>query len=244
RQRQQDHRRTLGVLLLLNEILRGAPIPPITLAAVAAQAAVFLELIPFLSSRYTQSLCLLPSRIMKRKEWIRLFAPLIMHADGMHLYYNMISFIWKGRRLEPLLGPIRYALTLLSLAAASAVITVGVSSLMDDFMPGSNYSSQCAVGFSGVIFALKVLSSTYTPEDVWLMGWLPVPSRYACWAELILIQMLSPNASFVGHLAGILAGLLYTMGPLRRTVEAVASVVEGVMGGGAGGGEWREQRQR
>lgn len=37
RQRQQDHRRTLGVLLLLNEILRGAPVPPITLAAVAAQ---------------------------------------------------------------------------------------------------------------------------------------------------------------------------------------------------------------
>ncbi|KAF8385055.1 hypothetical protein PRIPAC_74197 [Pristionchus pacificus] len=92
----------------------------------------------------------------------------------------------------------------------------------------------------GVIFALKVLSSTYTPEDVWLMGWLPVPSRYACWAELILIQILSPNASFVGHLAGILAGLLYTMGPLRWIVNGVASVVEGVIGGGEG----RQQRDR
>ncbi|GMT37493.1 hypothetical protein PFISCL1PPCAC_28790, partial [Pristionchus fissidentatus] len=94
----------------------------------------------------------------------------------------------------------------------------------------------------GVIFALKVLSSTYTPEDVWLMGWLPVPSRYACWAELLLIQVLSPNASFVGHLAGILAGLAYTMGPLRWVVDGVGAVVEGVTG--LGGGEQREERRR
>ncbi|GMT31433.1 hypothetical protein PFISCL1PPCAC_22730, partial [Pristionchus fissidentatus] len=170
RQRGRGPRQTLGVLLLMSEVMRGAPVPPVTLAAVAAQVAVFLNFVPFLSSRYTQSLCLLPSRIIKRKEWIRLFAPLIMHADDMHLYYNMVSFIWKGRRLEPLLGPVKYALTLLSLAAASAVITVGLSNVLDEMMPGSNYSSQCAVGFSGVIFALKVLSSTYTPEDVWLMG--------------------------------------------------------------------------
>ncbi len=33
--------------------------------------------------------------------------------------------------------------------------------------------------------------------------------QYVCWAELLYLQLLVPNASFMGHLCGILAGLLY-----------------------------------
>lgn len=33
--------------------------------------------------------------------------------------------------------------------------------------------------------------------------------QYVTWAELIYIQLLTPNASFLGHLAGILAGMLH-----------------------------------
>nr|KJB26900.1 hypothetical protein B456_004G265200 [Gossypium raimondii] len=34
-------------------------------------------------------------------------------------------------------------------------------------------------------------------------------ARYAAWAELILIQMFVPRVSFLGHLSGIFAGILY-----------------------------------
>lgn len=37
----------------------------------------------------------------------------------------------------------------------------------------------------------------------------PVSSQWAYWAELVVIQVLVPNASFLGHLCGILAGQLY-----------------------------------
>jgi hypothetical protein len=30
--------------------------------------------------------------------------------------------------------------------------------------------------------------------------------QYACWAELLLVQLMVPDASFFGHLCGILAG--------------------------------------
>jgi hypothetical protein len=33
--------------------------------------------------------------------------------------------------------------------------------------------------------------------------------QYVCWAELAYIQLLTPKASFLGHLGGILAGLLH-----------------------------------
>jgi rhomboid domain-containing protein 1 len=64
--------------------------------------------------------------------------------------------------------------------------------------------------YTGVIFALKVLTSHETPPGREFVGGMWVSTRYAAWIELILIHLLVPNASFMGHLAGILAGLIYT----------------------------------
>ncbi len=40
------------------------------------------------------------------------------------------------------------------------------------------------------------------------MGLFTVSGNSVYWVELIIIQILVPNASFLGHLCGILAGLL------------------------------------
>ena len=65
------------------------------------------------------------------------------------------------------------------------------------------------------------------------MHGLLVPARFAAWAELILIQMFVPGVSFLGHLGGILAGLLYLRlkasysgpNPLTRLLKGLTSVV-------------------
>ena len=44
--------------------------------------------------------------------------------------------------------------------------------------------------------------------------------RWLCWGELLWIQLISPNVSFLGHLAGILAGILYIAPPRALRVEA------------------------
>lgn len=54
-----------------------------------------------------------------------------------------------------------------------------------------------------LVYALLYLSPT---EDV--NGWR-VPVRVAAWVELVVIRLLAPDSSFEGHLAGIVAGLLY-----------------------------------
>ena len=41
---------------------------------------------------------------------------------------------------------------------------------------------------------------------------LSIPTKYLCWFELILISIISPNASFLGHLCGIFVGLMYCIG--------------------------------
>jgi hypothetical protein len=86
----------------------------------------------------------------------------------------------------------------------------------------------CAVGFSAVLFALKYVlnqtlsSSSSHPQSSILYG-LPIPLKYACWAELVIISMVTPNASFVGHLSGILAGILYCHGPQLLQVASRSS---------------------
>jgi hypothetical protein len=36
-----------------------------------------------------------------------------------------------------------------------------------------------------------------------------LPTKYICWAELVLASLLNPQASFFGHLCGILAGFIH-----------------------------------
>ena len=52
---------------------------------------------------------------------------------------------------------------------------------------------------------------------------IPIGSKYAVWAELVLIQIISPNASFVGHLAGILVGLAHIYGPIDYFIQILMS---------------------
>jgi rhomboid domain-containing protein 1 len=81
---------------------------------------------------------------------------------------------------------------------------------------------------AGVIFALKVLTSYETPPGREFVGFMWVPTRYAAWIELVLIHLLVPNASFMGHFAGILAGLIYTSTPVGTIMDDFISSVTGV----------------
>ena len=79
---------------------------------------------------------------------------------------------------------------------------------------------------SGVIFALKVLTTHYDRSGQHYFMGTPIGSKYIVWAELLYIQMISPNASFVGHLAGILVGLAYIYGPLKPFIEFIYGKVK------------------
>ena len=50
-----------------------------------------------------------------------------------------------------------------------------------------------------------------------------VHTRYAAWLELALISFLVPNASFLGHLCGILAGILYVELPIVLPILSLLS---------------------
>ena len=95
----------LGVLLLAAQIMNIGieNIPPVTLALVAAQTAIFLNFLPqyFYSAA---SVCMSTYLVWHRQDWKRLILSQFFHADDMHLYFNMASLLVKGRSLERRLG--------------------------------------------------------------------------------------------------------------------------------------------
>lgn len=56
--------------------------------------------------------------------------------------------------------------------------------------------------FSGVLFALKVLTTFESGERRQMVHGFLVPTKWAVWVELLIIHILVPRASFMGHLSG------------------------------------------
>jgi len=195
--------------------------PPVTLALIALNSCIhyfpdfFHGILPYhIAVGNIRKVCLKPSEIVvafnrhNRIDFTRIFGSALVHADDIHLMYNMGSLLSKGLSLENHLGSLRFLYAVLCLWGMSHSLMVFISyALLCIGYDAPFYS--CSVGFSGVIFALKYLNCQLSPEQQTRIMNFNVVSKYATWVELILIQIIVPNASFLGHLSGILAGVFW-----------------------------------
>jgi hypothetical protein len=79
------------------------------------------------------------------------------------------------------------------------------------WMPGA--WNTYTIGFSGTIFALKVLLNSLDENDAGFgmshFFRLDLPWRKIVWIELIMAHIMVPGSSFLGHLSGILGGIVF-----------------------------------
>ncbi|KAM9358679.1 rhomboid-related protein 4-like [Symphorus nematophorus] len=218
----------LGLLLLAVHLFQEGlgNIPAVTLAVLGFN--VYLYIFP--AAPLLQA-CVSLHYVYEKKDWGRLFLSPLHHVDDLHLYFNMASFLWKGIWLERRLGGgwFLYLLLVFSLLDGlvylllqAGLTKLSNSDLLAGFIDVSSHSNECAVGFSGVLFALKVVNNHYNPGGVTYVLNIRVHNRFASWVELVLIYLLAPGTSLIGHLAGILVGLLYTVGPLETIMKTCA----------------------
>ncbi|KAK6931919.1 Peptidase S54, rhomboid domain [Dillenia turbinata] len=154
-----------------------------------------------------------PHIILKYMDLKRFFLSPFYHMGESHLFYNMTSLLWKGIQLETSMGRVEFASMVFAVLVMSQGITLilAKSLLFIDYERA--YYSEYSAGFSGILFAMKVILNSQN-SSTYVHGMI-VPARYAAWIELILIQMFVPGVSFLGHLGGILAGISYLW--LKRT---------------------------
>ncbi|XP_051151771.1 rhomboid-like protein 14, mitochondrial [Andrographis paniculata] len=201
----------LGLLLVqaLSEYSRLDRRPPVTAGLIAANTVIYLRpkfLAPFLPT--LNQVWFNPHLILKHKDLKRFILSAFYHIGEPHLVYNMMSLLWKGIQLENAMGSVEFASMVTVLVGMSQSITLLLAKALLLFDYERAYYNEYAVGFSGVLFAMKVILYSQSDNYTYVHG-LMIPARYAAWAELILIQMFVPGVSFLGHLGGVLAGILY-----------------------------------
>ena len=189
--------------------------------------------------------CVAPFKIFYKEEFHRIILSSFFHAgmsniflhiieisktkliiiDAWHLYYNMASFLWKGKDLEQRIGSIKMLFIILISAFGSPILYTIIALLWDQYNY-DNISHSCAVGFSAVLFTLKVI--LFAGQNTYTNYWgFRIPVKYLAWFELFLISIINPNASFIGHLCGILIGTLYVMGlfkPLFMILDYIPAI--------------------
>uniref|UniRef100_A0A3B4H5H3 Rhomboid-related protein 4-like n=1 Tax=Pundamilia nyererei TaxID=303518 RepID=A0A3B4H5H3_9CICH len=221
-----------GLLLLLVQLFQEGPgnIPAITLAVLGFN--VYLYVFP---PAPPLKACMSLDQVYRNKEWRRLFLSPLHHIDDWHLYFNMASFLWKGMRLERRLGGPWFLYLLSVFFLLTGLVYLLLQALMIKLMEGTDssdplleyvqaFSRECAVGFSGVLFALKIVNNHFNPGGVTYVMNIRVSNQFASWVELVLIYLIAPGTSLVAHLAGVLVGQLYTVGPLKTIMEACAGL--------------------
>jgi len=157
--------------------------------------------------------CILPYAIIYKGQYRRLLTAAFLHADYSHIYYNMMSLIYKGFIIEQKLGTIPFlGLSAFLIAGCHTLMCIGAW-LAQTYLHSQEEMFTRTVGISGLLFAYKlIVNLDFTSEDSteYVHGF-QIPSRYVAWAELILIYLAVPNSSFSAHLCGILIGLVYVV---------------------------------
>ena len=125
----------------------------------------------------------------------------LYHADISHLLANSISF-YALSFMEEVIGWGQFLLAIIFIWIVSSIILFMIQKA---FPSRKKYT----VGFSGVIFGLVVVYYS-------LLNMSPGVT-FVGLAASIIPQLAIPNISFDGHLAGIIAGIIYVMlFPVKR----------------------------
>ena len=159
RSRRHQRQPGLPLILLASQLFQVGfdNIPPVTLVSILSQVALFLRLIP-LGKGWSSinDICISSHRIIHQHDFKRLIMAPFFHLDDWHLYYNMVSFLWKGQHLERRMGSVYFAYLLAVFSVLTSFGTALLGLGATEFTGDHSYTHQCAAGFSGIPFCIII----------------------------------------------------------------------------------------
>ena len=125
-------------------------------------------------------------------DWWRLVTSAFLHANPLHILFNMIVLWWFGRPLEALVGPLRFAaiyfVALLAGAAGALLLT----------------PSSPTVGASGAVFGILGAGLVLERRRIYVFG----GSALLVVAFNLIYSFVVSNVSVGGHVGGLIGGIL------------------------------------
>lgn len=146
----------------------------------------------------------------------RIITSAFSHISIIHLVFNM-SALWSLGIVEQLghigLGVEFYLHYSLVLVVLSGVLVLGAYHVLIQRFKLEYFRRVTAVGYSCVVFGWMTILAVKQPSSkLNLFGFLSLPISFAPFESLIFTSIIVPQASFVGHLSGIIGGYAIAWG--------------------------------
>lgn len=147
---------------------------------------------------------LIPSRIVRTKEYYRMFTSGLIHADLFHLFFNMFALYSFGRILE-LFGSVQYLLIYIGSILAGSYIS---------FLNHKNDPYYRSLGASGGVSGVLFATILYYPEISVGFLFIPIPIPGPVFALLYLVyshfasKNVNDNVNHDAHIWGAITGFV------------------------------------
>lgn len=169
---------------------------------------VAVSLLAFSNPRLKQQLVLWPPAVRRNHEYWRLVSYGLVHADGMHLFFNMFTLYMFGQFMEVYLNSRMGPLGLPVLYLGGLVV-----SILPSYLKHQNDASYYSLGASGAVSAVLFAFVLLRPGATIYLLVIPVPALIFGIAYLAytwyMDRQSTDNINHSAHLWGAGFGLLF-----------------------------------
>ena len=146
-------------------------------------------------------------QIMHHKEWWRTVSSSLSHIQILHLAFNLVT-LWSTGFMEQSQGSLLYFQINFLLFMFSEIAMIISYYVMSKYLNKGEYvKNMYAVGYSAILFGFMGFACMKNNGNYPVFGAV-IPFYLGPFIMLLLISLMIPNASFVGHLSGIIAGFI------------------------------------
>jgi membrane associated rhomboid family serine protease len=182
---------------------------PTTLLIILAITCI-VSFMAFNNRRLIDDLILWPPAIERKREYYRLVTYGLIHADPMHLLFNMMTLFFFGRIMEPL-----YSAQLGAFGFGLFYLGGLIVSILPTYLKNRHNSNYHSLGASGAVSAVLFGFILYAPWARIYVLILPVPAiiyavLYVAYS-IYMDQRGQGNINHSAHLWGAAYGVVFTV---------------------------------